>query len=254
MVSVGTLAATSINLSPVNVSVKAGQTFTVGIVANPQGVKNYTVETKLNFPADLLQVQSFVFNAGWMPVTQPGYDLIDNTNGVLVKTAGYPQGFNSAAQFGTVTFKAKKDGSGSIGLVNGTAALDQSGQNVYSGSSQVNVSITSAAATPAPTARPTPRPVVSPARLTGQTNATTVTVAPSPVVTESSAPSPSTPVSDVQQASLLGAIGNVSNLGTGSWIVSLIVLLALIALVYWLIQRARRPKSPVDNLPLSGGQ
>ena len=72
------LAATSVALTPAAVNVKAGQTFTVTVTVDPQGVKNYTVELKLNFPADLLQVQSFPFNDQWMALSQAGYYLTDN--------------------------------------------------------------------------------------------------------------------------------------------------------------------------------
>src|SRR3989338_1634672 len=82
------LAATSVSFTPVNVSVRKGQTFTLTIGVNPQGAKNYTAKTEFHYPADLLEVKSFTFAPSWMPLAQSGYDLNDNTNGVFIKTAG----------------------------------------------------------------------------------------------------------------------------------------------------------------------
>src|SRR3989344_5390518 len=52
------LAATNLILSPANISVKAGQIFSVVITVDPQGVKNSTIKTELDFPAGLLAFQS----------------------------------------------------------------------------------------------------------------------------------------------------------------------------------------------------
>ncbi|MEK7160515.1 MAG: hypothetical protein AAB724_00660, partial [Patescibacteria group bacterium] len=84
------LAATSVLFTPVNVSVSQGQTFTLTIGVDPQGVKNYTAKMELSYPADLLEVESFTFANDWVQIFESGYDLIDNVNGLLIKTAGYP--------------------------------------------------------------------------------------------------------------------------------------------------------------------
>ena len=102
------LAATSVSFTPVNVSVRQGQTFTLTIGVNPQGVKNYTAKTELHYPADLLEVKSFTFAPSWMPLAQSGYDLTDNTNGVFIKTAGYPGGISSAATSERCRFSQKR--------------------------------------------------------------------------------------------------------------------------------------------------
>ena len=211
---ISALAATSITLSPTTVSVSAGQTFTTSVSVNPQGVKNSTVGLKLNYPADLLEVQSFPFDGQWMALSQPGYYLTDNTNGVLIRTAGYPKGFSSDTHFGTITFLAKKTGVGVVEVVSGTSAFDQANTNVFAGSSQVNVSVITPVATVTPT--------------------------PSATVSESPAPSPSSePSADLslQQATILGGIGNVFGLGTGNWIVALVLILAIAYGAYWFVKR-----------------
>ena len=136
------LAATDILFSPASITVKQGQTFILSASVNPQGVKNYTVKLELNYPADLLEVKSFTFGSKWMPLSQPGYDSIDNTKGVLIKTAGYTGGLSSIASFGTISFLAKKTGSGTIVVGDDSLALDSTNKNVLSGTPQVSVTVT----------------------------------------------------------------------------------------------------------------
>ena len=123
-------AAASLSLSPVNVNVTEGQNFSVVIAVDPQDVKNYTVKVELEYPADLVEAKSFTLGSDWMALSQSGYDLIDNTNGVLVKTAGYPGGLSSAATFGTVSFLAKKAGDGIIKIASDSIVLNEENQNV----------------------------------------------------------------------------------------------------------------------------
>lgn len=126
-------AATLISLSPASLNVKKGQNFSLKIAVDPQTVKNYTVKIELKYPADLVEMKSFIPDSGWLPLVQPGYDLIDNVNGVLVKTAGYPGGIASPVNFGSVLFSAKKSGQAIIQTGAASLALDASSQNVLSG-------------------------------------------------------------------------------------------------------------------------
>ena len=131
---VGTaFAITTVSLSPTTVNVKEGQSFNLNAAINPQGVKNYTVKLEIKYPAELLEVKSFSFGNGWMALAQPGYDSLDNTNGVLIKTAGYPGGFSSVASFGTINIRAKKSGNAVIQITGNSLALDAGNQNVVSG-------------------------------------------------------------------------------------------------------------------------
>jgi hypothetical protein len=108
---------------------------------------------------------SFTFGSGWLALTQPGYDSIDNTNGVLIKTAGYPGGFSSSANFGTVSFYAKKTGSGTIKIGDSSLAFQASSQSAITGSG------TSFAVT-APVVPVTP-PIVTPLKKPVSVEATT---------------------------------------------------------------------------------
>ncbi|MFH1230529.1 MAG: cohesin domain-containing protein, partial [Planctomycetota bacterium] len=123
------LAATTVSLSPASINVVEGRSFNLTVKIDPQGVKNYTAKIELKYLVDLLRVNSFTFGSNWMIVNQPGYDSIDNVNGVLVKTAGYPGGVSSQVTFGTVSFSAKKAGNGVIKMGNNSLALDATNQN-----------------------------------------------------------------------------------------------------------------------------
>jgi len=226
------LAATNVSFTPVNVSVRQGQTFTLTIGVNPQGVKNYTAKTELHYPAALLEVKSFTFAPSWMPLAQPGYDLTDNTNGVFIKTAGYPGGISSATTFGTVSFLAKKSGNGTIALNSNSFALDANNQNVIG-----SVTVQTAVVISAPATTPT----------TPKTPTTQTTPAPEPTeegaVLGEEAPVGQEPIT-ASQPTFLAAIGSAVTLGTDSVMVGLLVVVAILALagyaIYSLIQRARR--------------
>src|ERR1035437_570097 len=105
------LALTTATLSPANIDVSAGKSFSVNIAVNPQGASDFAEKLEVDFPASNLQVTSFILGNNWMALSQPGYDSTDNVNAVLVKTAGYPGGLSGPAEFGTITLYAKKSGS-----------------------------------------------------------------------------------------------------------------------------------------------
>ena len=126
-------AATNFSFSPSNIAVTKGQTFTVNLTVNPNQIDNYTVKIELVYSADLLEVKSFNFSNGWTALSQPGYDLIDNQAGHLVKTAGYLGGFSNSLNFGTVSFISKKSGTSSIKITNGSLALDKDSQDLFDG-------------------------------------------------------------------------------------------------------------------------
>jgi len=227
-------AATTISFSPASVSATAGKTFNVVISINPQNIANYTEKIELDYPADLLQVKSFSLGSNWMALSQTGYDLIDNTNGELIKTAGYPGGLSSTATFGTVTFYAKKAGSGTIKLADGSLALDANNQNVISGTPQVAFTVTAPTSVPAAPSTPT---ASSPAAPEEQPTTT------QPV---------EQPIAATPQFSLLASIGSALTLGTGSvWlgIVVVLIILAIIGYVVYIVIQRKRRNPPGQNPP-----
>lgn len=229
------LAASTVSFSPTSINAAEGQDFNIMIAIDPQSVNNYTAKIELNYPTDILEVKSFTLESEWMAITQSGYDLIDNTNGVLIKTAGYPGGISSAKTFGTVSFSAKKAGNGIIKLGNGGFILDANSQNILSGTASTPVVIT------APVVAQ--KPIVS--QPTTETQNTTPTTETTPTEQVNEQPSEQVNEQPTQQASLLGAIGNMLALGTNnSYLGTLVGLMLLGAIAYavYFFKKKQQPK------------
>ena len=142
-------SAATFVLSPARIDTSSGQEFSLYVSVNPQGTKDYTSKVVLEYPASLLEVKSFSFGNSWMALAQPGYDLIDNTAGKLIKTAGYPKGFSNTVVFGTVTFKAKKIGTAYVKVGANSLIYNSSNKNVFSGLPTAVVGISAAQINPA---------------------------------------------------------------------------------------------------------
>ena len=148
------LAATTFLLIPSNIDLAKGEDFTLEVIVNSEDIKNYTVKVELEYPSDLLEIKSFTFGSSWMILSQPGYDLIDNENGFLIKTAGYPGGFSEPVTFGTVLFLAKKTGNGIIKVGEDSLVLDVTNKNVLGLLTEVAVTITALPEEEIPPTRP----------------------------------------------------------------------------------------------------
>lgn len=237
------LAVTNVSFTPIKVNARQGQIFTLTIGVNPQGVKNYTAKVELHYPANLLEVKSFTFASGWMSLSQSGYDLTDNLNGVLIKTAGYPSGISAPTTFGTVSFRAKQNGNGIISLNSNSFVYDANSQNVLTNSSAQTMVAISA---------PVVAPIIPPKPLTVE-----VPVSP-PSVETPIVPAPEQPIvalslpsSPIATRSLSASIGNILSLGTDSAIVGFLVVVVVAYLLYAVIRNARRKKSGNEPNKLS---
>ena len=234
-------AATTISFSPTSVSVNPGQNFNLVVSLNPQGIRNYTVKTEVNYPADLVEVKSFNFGQGWMALSQAGYDLIDNTNGQMIKTAGYPGGIPTATTFGTITFSAKKAGSGTISLTGDSMALDDGNQNLLTGSlAQATVNITAPIAPTTPPAAPSAP--TAPEEVTEEE-----IIPPTEEGEEAAAPEEEAAEEAKEEPSLLAAIGNIITFGTDSVIIGIIVSLIALGIVLLIIRGIRLSKKSKLN-------
>jgi hypothetical protein len=127
------LATTTVSLVPATLKTAPGQQFNVVVAVNPQGFSNDAEKIEVDYPANLLQVSSFTMGGTWIALTESGYDLTDNTNGVLIKTAGYPRGISTPTMFGTILFTAEKAGSGKITIGSQSVAFQTSGQSAITG-------------------------------------------------------------------------------------------------------------------------
>lgn len=138
------------------ITVEKGQTFTMPVVIDPSGEKNYTVRFTLGFPSDILEVTSFTLSPSWIAVPQPGYDLIDNTRGEFIKTAGFPKGFSLPESFGTVTFRAKAAGEANITVGPRSFVLNGESKSTLESRPQVRVIATEGLVPKAPSITPLP--------------------------------------------------------------------------------------------------
>ena len=230
--AVPALAATTASLSPASASVIVGEKFNVTISVNPQGTANYAEKLEVDYPADMLEASSFTLGDKWIAMTATGYDSIDNTNGVLIKTAGYPSGFSSSAVFGTVSFIAKKAGSGTIKIGNSSLAFQASAQSAITGSGTSFVVTAPVTIPPKPEVK-TPAPAVTkPAPVTTETGIPTETATVTPTTTETV---PQT------AAVALSSLDNILTLGTGSAAVAslvTIIVLLIIGGAFWFWRRS----------------
>lgn len=223
------LAATVVTLSPATINVAPGKTFDVAISVNPQGTANYVEKVELTYPADLLEVKSFTQGNAWMGLTQPGYDLMDNTNGVLLKSAGYPSGITAQTPFGTVTFSAKKAGTGTINIGGNSVAFEVSTQSTSSGTGIV-VTIATPAKTTTTTATPTT------ATASSKTSAPVVAKASNEVTQPATIAVVSTTTDTSGQAAAVVTSGGL-NL---NWLWITIIVIILIGLAYYLVRRNKK--------------
>lgn len=234
------LAATTISFSPTNISIEEGENFNLIVSLNPQGVKNYTIKAEVDYPADLVEVKSFSFSNGWMALSQSGYDLVDNTNGLLIKTAGYPGGILTATTFGTIAFSAKKAGNGVIKLGSNSLALDSENQNVLSSSlAQVAVSI----AAPAPIAPGPTYPDEETEEIEEVEEAEEIEEAETIEEEGEEVIIAEEEKEIVEEPSFLAAIGNVITFGTGNTFIGVIVSIVALLIIFFIVRGIRLRKS-----------
>lgn len=122
-------ADTTLTCSISSESIFPNQTFQLGISINPQALPNFTTKIHLNFPTDLLSFDSFEFASGWMSIGQAGYDFVDQENGIIIKTAGFPGGFSDLTPFGTLHFTSLKSGTGNVTISPDSFSLDSGNNN-----------------------------------------------------------------------------------------------------------------------------
>jgi|SRR3989338_3343269 len=221
--------ASSMSLAPASVKTAVGRSFTMTVSVDPAGTPIYTVKSRITFPADLLEVRSFKLGAGsWISITQPGYDVIDNTAGILIKSAGWPKGLSAKATLGTITFKVKKAGTGQVAMTTGSALYDRNSANVFSGGNSVTVTIAEATPTPTPSAT------------------ASATVEPTPSAIPSATPEDLTPNAedetvDLGNSFLAASLINTLSFGTGmawlGWLVFAIIIIVLAVIVRKIITR-----------------
>ncbi|HAE36386.1 MAG: hypothetical protein UR85_C0001G0019 [Candidatus Nomurabacteria bacterium GW2011_GWF2_35_66] len=135
-------AITTVTLDPESIEAKLKEDFSVKVYTDSSnGKKTCTLKVGLRFSPEQLKAGKWEFADGWLPIVQPGYDLIDNKNGSIIKTAGFPGCWTGKRLLGTITFSPKESSLGKIEVSNKTFALDDESADVYSGSSETKVTI-----------------------------------------------------------------------------------------------------------------
>lgn len=253
------LFAATVSLYPTNINVKNGQGFDATIKIDPQGTTIYTAKIALQFPPDLLKADSFVFGENAMALPKSGYDSLDNTTGLVVKTAGYPSGVSGPVIFGTVHFSSKASGNNTLEITADSLIYDQRSNNVVTGV-PVKATIVVSPQTPiaqktkdAPLAQPLAKTTNAPARVESvqrgetknktenKTENTTATAEqprpylPAVAVGDSKAVSGS----QKQKASTAEAAGS-STMGTRGLGIPLILVLVIFSAIYFFLFRSKK--------------
>jgi hypothetical protein len=235
--------AATISVLPSTVVTNANKTFAVAVSINPEDATVYSAKIQVNYPADLLEFKSFAYNKDVMAVMQPGYDSVDQTNGVVVKTAGIPGGSSGPFLLGTLSFTAKKAGVAQITIGNGSMILDGRNQNVHDGEVALGTitvlpSQVATASSGSGAARVSARPAASVAL----PNAGQVTTGSEVATTSTTTLGTGGPESIFDTGSLVGGDAG-DRLGAGGrwtgFAIGLVILAILIGIVYAISSRRR---------------
>ena len=216
------VSAAIVSFSSSTINAKSGQELSALIYIDPQGKAIYTAKIQLDFPKNLINIDEFRFAPNWMPLSQSGYDLADNINGVMVKSAGYPGGISNSVLVGSAKFVAKATGRGVINLSDKSFVLDANGQNILTGNPQMSLVVNGAVSAPVTlpaTVSPEPSPIITPEPIQPNIEQVSQTIAPQ------------------SQASIMSAFSNILTLGTNKvWIgaLSIVLVLLLLSIVYML--------------------
>lgn len=155
-------SAATITSSRSQVSAQVGNIITVQYTLNPAGERQYSAKLVLNYSPQVLSLSSFQYGDNWIALSQTGYDRVDNVNGTLIKTGGYPKGTADPVLFGTAQFRVIGSGNTTIALSGDSFVHNASRQNTLTGGPVTAVTATRAPAA-APKAAPTPSPAQTPA-------------------------------------------------------------------------------------------
>lgn len=141
--------ATKFIITPKKLTLAEGQEvmLVVDVVPN-ENKRNYTARLEMYYPTDMLEYKSFTYWTNWIPVVRPEYDVVDEINGKIVKTAGVPEGFDTKRIFAVMKFIAKKTGSGYVSVQDGTYLLDATNTDTFTNPTDKNLTALNTVNTP----------------------------------------------------------------------------------------------------------
>jgi len=102
---------TIISISPNAVYVPNEEKVVMVLTAHPGDTTKYGAHLELDYPEDILAVDTVDYGDGWIPEYEPVYNYDNAVSGKLIKTAGH-SAFNEPINFATITFSVKKSGAG----------------------------------------------------------------------------------------------------------------------------------------------
>ncbi len=157
--SISSASAATLQLNPATGSYAAGQTFTTAVRVQPSGKSVNAVETTLKFDPTVLSVVSVGKDGSAFSLwtVEPTFS---NSAGTVSFGGGSPTPFTAVSNIVTITWRAVKEGSGSVAFSKASVlAADGQGTDIYEASPSGNFTI-AAATTPSPTPKPveTPKP------------------------------------------------------------------------------------------------
>ena len=157
----------SVSLSPTTGTLVSGTTKSVSIYVTPTDGAVYTAKVTIHFPSKSLHVQSFTPASGVITLSQPGYDLVDNAGGTLIKTVGFPKGVSSQTLVGTIVFVAAQAGDATVSVGSDSEALAVDNSNAATSFGSAHFTVTAA---PVGTKKPTSQQIISAPALTPTTS------------------------------------------------------------------------------------
>lgn len=111
-------------------TVNLGQIINVNLEVEPESSGAvYTVSANLVYDPSKLEFVSATFGPEWLELNQKELFVTDTINGLIIRTAGYPNGFLGTAGFVKYKFRAKKTGDTRI-LVASGKAFDENNSDV----------------------------------------------------------------------------------------------------------------------------
>lgn len=132
--------STSLNSGVTKLEV--GQTVSVNLYVDPEGSNSiYTVSANLVYDPEKLEFVSATMAEEWFELVQKDVSITDTANGLVVRTAGYPNGFLGRAKFATYKFKTKQAGETRLLIAAGQAYNDNNA-NMGVKNSDLSLSIT----------------------------------------------------------------------------------------------------------------
>jgi hypothetical protein len=179
-----------------------------------------------------------------MALSQEGYDSIDNTTGLLIKTAGYAGGIDSFKGLGTITFEALNTGEAAIELTSNSLALDAGNTNVTGRLDSSQITIATAEIIPEEEEEVTPEEEVAPEETVPFEEETTPEEEVTPEEEEETTPEEEEVIipeeEELEPTPFIAAIGNILSLGTDNDLIVILVVIVIVAAAILLIAYFRR--------------